>query len=107
MGRHDLDRYEIATINRLRSSHINIGSSLYSKKLTSSAECKFCGEAVDDLRHYMFICPRFKEQRKILFETWKKNGMKFPNNIYQIIKNLDNRFIKPLLIYIKNTRPEI
>jgi len=62
-----LPRYQIVTINRLRSNHYNLNLSLYRKNIVNSPLCQ-CGDPRQDVNHVIFRCllTRIKSQKLLL-----------------------------------------
>ena len=67
-----LSRRSIVSINRIRSGHTSLNSSLYRHKIVDTDICNKCGKEVDTIEHIFWICKVFNVQRCIMLEKIRK-----------------------------------
>lgn len=63
------ERYFCTLINRIRSNHYNLNSSLARKGYIASAQCE-CGYECEDIDHVIWACPKYNGQRIQLKENF-------------------------------------
>lgn len=67
----------VVTINRLRSNHYNLASSLARMKIIECSSCK-CGHDQEDIDHVLWHCPLYADHRPELLKNLSKLGFKAP-----------------------------
>uniref|UniRef100_A0ABD2WKS3 RNase H type-1 domain-containing protein n=1 Tax=Trichogramma kaykai TaxID=54128 RepID=A0ABD2WKS3_9HYME len=86
-----LPRKIIVSINRLRSNHSSLKTSLFRKDIVNETLCA-CGQSDDSLDHIFWECELFAEPRKILCDNLRSAGKVSPYNVISLLK-CDNRNI--------------
>lgn len=80
-------RRSIVSINRMRSGHNSVYTSL--KKINMKNDCTCdCGENDETLNHIFFQCKKYKKQRKFFIELLVKNKKLPPYNIESILSTM-------------------
>ena len=79
-----LSREIIVTINRGRSDHYNLASSLQRVHIISDAKCN-CNYGIQDLNHIVWQCPLLDNQRTELIEKLKKCKLRLALDIRLIL----------------------
>lgn len=76
---YNLERRTISvvTICRIRSNHHNLAASLARKGYITEAKCEF-GEAHEDVKHVLFQCKKYDDNRKTVLEKLLKEGLRPP-----------------------------
>ena len=90
-----------------RNKCSSFNNDLFNNNLNSTAMCN-CGHPIEDAEHYLFVCPRYSEQRLVMFQN---NRPFHPLNSYKLmfgIENItsceDNILFKNVQTYIKSTK---
>ena len=83
-----LKRDIIVFINRIRSGHYNLNSSLAHVHFIDFSRCE-CGNDFQDLNNVIWQYPQFKEERRLLIKNMMKNKQipPFDVNSYLIEPN--------------------
>lgn len=88
-SRVNLSREHITTINRIRSNHYNLASSLYRKNMCQTPTCE-CGHESEDIDHILWECPRFSVQRVSLLNKlnhyYNKKKKQTPKDTITLLK---------------------
>ena len=61
-------RSTTAKLTQLRTGHCGLNSYLHRFNITESAECE-CGEGKETHEHFLLVCKRYIEDRKILLQA--------------------------------------
>ena len=90
-------RSTTAKLAQLRTGHCRLNSYLYRFNIVESAECQ-CGEGKETVEHFLLVCKRYTEERKILRRRVNSDGMK--------VRYLlgDKKAIKHTMEFINSTR---
>ena len=90
-------RSTTAKLAQLRTGHCRLNSYLYRFNIVESAECK-CHEGKETVEHFLLVCKRYTEERKILRKRVGLEGMK--------VRHLlgDKKAIKHTMKFINNTK---
>ena len=56
---------------RLRNGCSNLNFDLYQNHVSSIKSC-MCGNEIEDVEHYLFICTRYANQRILLFRSLRE-----------------------------------
>ena len=68
----ELERWQIVSINRMRSNHYSLAASLARKNIITDPSCILCGYESQDLDHIIWQCPLLDPQRKDLIFKLKQ-----------------------------------
>ncbi|XP_018364089.1 PREDICTED: RNA-directed DNA polymerase from mobile element jockey-like [Trachymyrmex cornetzi] len=79
-------RNEIVMINRLRSNHYNLNSSLHRVNIVESPACP-CGNNNQDINHVIFQCEVYKQNSLHLRNYLKSKFPQHPENIFPALSN--------------------
>ena len=101
-----LKRDLISTINRCRSGHYNLNSSLFKIKIVDNSSCT-CGAPEQDLNHIINHCPLLHSQRKLLETKLLKLKQYLPLNINKILSELDISVITTVHSFLKSCKLNI
>jgi ribonuclease HI len=95
---HGLRRREISTMIQLRTSHIPLNAHLHQINQINHPSCSQCEtDDIEDIQHYLFICPRYQAERHTLERELKRDAQ----NLSFLLG--DPTGVKELLKYIKAT----
>ena len=87
-------------INRCRSGHYNLNSSLYHVQIVDNADCT-CGFESQDLNHILWQCPLLDNNRLKLFENLAKYKMYPPLSVKEIRIEPNVKILKYVLEFLK------
>jgi ribonuclease HI len=93
-----LSRAETSILTQLRTNHLPLNEYLHRTKKSNHPFCRYCqGENVENILHYVYICPAYARARTTL-------ERKLGRNAHQLSYLLGNpKATKPLLEYIRQT----
>ena len=97
----NLPRKLIVTVNRIRSNHYNLASSLARVKIINSAECN-CGSENEDINHVLWQCPLYENHRKRLLIKLRKLDQYLPLNIESIVAKPNINICKCILEFLED-----
>jgi hypothetical protein len=94
----DMPRRHASLLIQLRTGHVALNKYMHRIGKTSSPICNQCQSAQETVHHYLFRCPAFKEQRKIMKERLKRGA----NSIRMLLGG--HKAMKHLFRYILDTK---
>ena len=101
------DRNMNIILARLRMGCSQLNSDLYNMNIINERKCR-CNHPREDLVHYFMDCPRYDDQRRILYEQiFPKTQFTVRHLLYgdPHLSNEDNEFIiNKTIEFIRNTR---
>lgn len=80
-----LKRAFIVTINRIRSNHYSLNSSLARKNLIERPDCE-CGAPQEDIDHVIWECPLRETHRPYLISGLRRLGYTYPIKVESLVK---------------------
>jgi len=101
-----LDRPVITFINRCRSNHYNLASSLAKIKIKNSPLCS-CRNAPENLDYVLWSCSLYQNQRKKLVVNLRKANVKIPINCNILLCQPNAKIYKILFEYFESCNLKI
>lgn len=90
----------IVTINRLRSNHYNLASSLARVRIVNSPACH-CGFDHQDIEHIVWDCPTFMQHRNNLLKNLRKvKNFTFPSTVEELLKRPESKPCKLIHVFL-------
>lgn len=96
-----LPREILTTINRCRSGHYSLASSLSKIGLVDSTECE-CGYEEQDINHILWQCPLYDTHRIIFVTQLNKIKIFLPNTYTSLLHKPTLRLCQVIHSYLKN-----
>jgi hypothetical protein len=94
----DMTRRHASLLIQLRIGHVALNKYMHKIGKTSSPICTQCQSAQETVHHYLFQCPAFNEQRKIMEKRLKRGA----NSIRTLLGG--HKAMKHLFQYIHDTK---
>lgn len=102
----NINRRTVATINRLRSGHTSLKSSLFRFHIVDSPLCDDCDEE-ETPNHVFWKCSRFSVQRNLLYKDLIKSRGFLPHSVEYLLATIDYDIIYALEKFINNIKIDI
>ena len=80
----NLSRKAVVSINRIRSGHTSLNSSLYRQKIVDTDRCK-CGEDVDTIDHIFWRCKLYNSERDVMTKEIRKEYKRGPLSVINLL----------------------
>lgn len=100
-SKFELNRREIASLSRLRTSHTSLKESLFRFKIVGSPNCPTC-DSPESPDHIFWQCPRFQSQRNILISKGIPSSKTLSLPICSILSSNNPNLYKILANFISN-----
>lgn len=94
-------RKSIVSINRLRSEHTSLASSLFRFKIVNSDQCS-CGEAIEDPNHVFWQCKLYEKARESLINDLIKVKFFPPYDIEFLLSEMNPSSVIPIAKFINS-----
>lgn len=94
-----LPRKVIVTINRCRSGHYNLKSSLFKIGLCKDTICE-CNHEYQDLDHILWQCPLYNNQRYKFVENIRSARMFLPSSSTVLLANINVKIAKSICNFL-------
>ena len=94
-----LKRRTISSINRLRSGHTSLHSSLFRFMIVDSPDCPYCGE-LESPEHVFWSCFNYESQRSILLQDLQEDQGMAPHSLEHLLTLPSNKVITALEKFI-------
>ena len=101
------DRHSSVLHARLRNNCSNLNNDLFHNHLNNTPFCS-CGNFIEDAEHYLFVCPKFVEERIIMFHETRTFH---PLNVDKLLYGMDNisiadnsKLFKSVQTFIKSSK---
>ena len=95
-----LPREIVSTVNRCRSGHYQLASSLARIQIVSTPSC-ICGHDFEDVNHILWQCPRFDMQRQELLKQLRKVKLFLPLSCCMILREPNIKICNILHSFLK------
>ncbi|KAG0146091.1 hypothetical protein CROQUDRAFT_15511, partial [Cronartium quercuum f. sp. fusiforme G11] len=96
-----LEKGGTASIFQLRASYSPLNDQLFKRSIVKSPNCKTCNK-LEDTRHFLLYCRRYRSQRRKFRNTIRKEKLKV--NWWKVEEILDSPKVFPLLAsFIQDT----
>lgn len=97
------ERYFVTLINRIRTNHYNLKTSLERKGYINDPMCE-CEREEESLDHVVWRCERYREERKRLVMELRKRGIVGETAVIEVIKKCDWNTFECMLNFVKSIK---
>lgn len=96
-----LPREAVVIVNRCRSGHHSLASSLNKIDINESARCQ-CGYEIQDVNHILWQCPLFDINRQNFVKKLRKQEIFLPMTFTSLLSNPTAKLCETIYRYIKS-----